>query len=44
MAPVPDPELTQVIESYSARFSNPIERLKFLRVCAQVAQDTPPFL
>jgi hypothetical protein len=44
MAPVPDPELTQVIESYSARFSNPVERLKFLRVCAQVAQDTPPLL
>jgi hypothetical protein len=44
MAPVPDPELSQVIESYSARFSDPIERLKFLRVCAQVAQETPPLL
>ena len=44
MAPVPDPQLSQVIESYSARFSNPVERLKFLRVCAQVAQETPPLL
>jgi hypothetical protein len=44
MAPVPDPELSQVIESYSARFSDPVERLKFLRVCAQVAQEAPPLL
>ena len=44
MAPVPDPELSQVIEAYSARFSDPVERLKFLRVCAQVAQEAPPLL
>ena len=44
MALVPDPELSQVIESYSARFSDPVERLKFLRVCAQVAQEAPPLL
>jgi hypothetical protein len=44
MAPVSDPLLTQIIESYSARFSDPVERLKFLRVCAQVAQETPPLL
>jgi hypothetical protein len=43
-APVPDPELSQVIESYSARFADPVERLKFLRVCAQVTRETPPLL
>ncbi len=44
MAPVPDPQLSQVIESYSARFTDPVERLKFLRICSQVAQEAPPLL
>lgn len=44
MASVPDPELSKVIESYSARFRDPVDRLKFLRVCAQVAEEAPPLL
>ena len=44
MASVPDPDLTQVIESYSARFRDPVDRLKFLRVCVQVAEEAPPLL
>jgi hypothetical protein len=44
MSSVPDPELSQIIESYSARIRNPVERLKFLRTCAQVAEEAPPLL
>ncbi len=42
MATVPDPAYAEIIEYYSARLADPVERLRFLRLCSRVAQENPP--